>query len=235
MQAGTPTNNTVCANLATCPAGSFIETIHTATTDRICRACIEGEGFTTSINERICSPCRDRCPLGKILTNCTVTRDASCSACGAGEFTNGVTCNPWTPVCDDGYFEAAPPTEINDRVCLPCPQGSFRRNENNKPNCQSWTPCLSGFTTQTQPTPTSDRICGPAAASTSTTSRTAPKENTQSDSSAKDIDTQDIVLYVVVAFIAIIAISGSVLLVRGKRGHQEISQVTYGICCFPVT
>ena len=67
-----------------------------------------------------------------------------------------LTCAPWA-VCGPGEFQLEFGDATHNRVCAPCPEGSW--NANVSSSCKPTTDCRFGQEVETEPTPTSDRVC----------------------------------------------------------------------------
>jgi hypothetical protein len=93
------------------------------------------------------------------------------SACGFGFFTfNGGCVQKRT--CAAGAFTQAEGTDTSDRVCSPCPLGTFSTTTN-APFCAPWTTCPSATFVRSQGSATSDRGCSPCVSATYSTTTNA--------------------------------------------------------------
>jgi hypothetical protein len=61
-------------------------------------------------------------------------------------------------VCQAGTYQLQESTFTSDRVCSPCPAGSFQPAINRQ-SCSVWTLCANITQEVSAPTPTSDRVC----------------------------------------------------------------------------
>eukprot|EP00048_Salpingoeca_helianthica_P014171 m.217680 g.217680 ORF g.217680 m.217680 type:complete len:2154 (-) comp15603_c0_seq6:26-6487(-) len=167
-----------CRPLSTCASGTATTIPPTATSDRVCGNCSVGS-FSNQTVADVCVSCQPPCQSNEYMAvACTPTTDRRCvscveaTACASFQYING-TCSPSTTVlppcanistCGLGKYEAAAPTSTSDRVCVTCPDGSFKDTVGNSLTCTSCTTsCQSGFYLSGQCTPTTDRVCLPCA------------------------------------------------------------------------
>lgn len=69
----------------------------------------------------------------------------------------------WTE-CQSGYFEVAAPSEVSDRICTPCPDGTWRAAAPEGEvarmlGCQRWVTCPEGTVSAETESRTADRTC----------------------------------------------------------------------------
>ena len=91
---------------------------------------------------------------------CTrVVDDLRCGGCPEGTFYDleVAECLRWTECGPSGYVEAEG-TDVADRVCAPCPTGTYS-DEANAAECTPWTTCGLGELEDSPGTLTTDRTC----------------------------------------------------------------------------
>jgi RHS repeat-associated protein len=129
---------TACVDKSVCPAGTFLASEGTTTTDRSCTAC-GNEHFSTEPNSASCSPWTT-CPAGTFVSNTpSTTVDRVCAPCAANTFSNASNAAACTPVsiCPAGTFVSTPASASSDVVCTECAPGTFS-GTTNAPQCE---PC----------------------------------------------------------------------------------------------
>ncbi len=82
--------------------------------------------------------------------------------CGHGTYDTDpnddeLTCEEWS-VCQPGTFQEELGNSLHDRICEPCPPGTFS-DKTNVFSCRTWGRCIFGEETAVEPTNTSDRTC----------------------------------------------------------------------------
>eukprot|EP00050_Salpingoeca_kvevrii_P011277 m.14163 g.14163 ORF g.14163 m.14163 type:complete len:2985 (-) comp3348_c0_seq1:299-9253(-) len=109
----------------------------------------------------ICDVC-DRCGSGtRISSACAQFQDAQCENCLLGSTyldEPGMTECKAVSVCGAGEFTEMGATRSSDRVCTPCPAGTFQ-DEIGQASCKPWSVCDAGFVEEIAPTIESDRVC----------------------------------------------------------------------------
>src|SRR5690606_10550792 len=86
--------------------------------------------------------------------------------CGHGTYDTDpnddeLTCEEWS-VCQPGTFQEELGNSLHDRICEPCPPGTFS-DKTNVFSCRTWGRCIFGEETAVEPTNTSDRTWRAAA------------------------------------------------------------------------
>ena len=202
VQDATPTSDFICANVTLgCPApGQYISVPSTGYTDRGCSPCADGT-FQPGTSGDPCDPWRVCAPAGYQIVPPTLSSDRVCAPthpCDpATEFvvreatpTSDFQCQFRTLDCPDpGQYISVPSTLSTDRICAPCPDGTFQPSRSGQA-CRAWRVCTvyDGGTGWNQefrtadPTPTSDRGCRRATRCSSLeyllTAATATTDNT---------------------------------------------------------
>jgi len=170
-------SSTQCDPFKDCPAGEFIKTAGTATTDRVCVACAAGS-FTNALNQATCTACdasanfaanvgstqcdpfKD-CPAGEFIDFAgNTTADRECEAC-VGKFTNALNqaaCKDYKD-CAAGAFIKTAGTATADRVCQACDGTKEFTNANNQATCTPHKVCVAGERVKSQPSASADRKC----------------------------------------------------------------------------
>jgi len=116
-------SKTACEAKSDCVPGTHRTSEGTTTVDRDCAMCVDS--FTAKANEESCTPWTD-CLAGTfIAADPTTTTDRVCNPCNSGSFSagrNASACQPWSPTCGSGEFEAVAANAKRDRVCRPITQ-----------------------------------------------------------------------------------------------------------------
>lgn len=231
---GNATHDTQCRAHRDCQAGSRQVASGTGVNDRLCDNCTDGRSFTVGANMMQCSTCSQRCPLGQyIAAPCAQSSDIECKRCPPGQHgIDGIVCSVWSE-CTAGEFEERGPTGLGDRICRACPQGTFQPVPLTMRMCKRFSACVRGIATSG--TPTSDRVCSRANATSSNqlgiTSVPAATTATPwvrvsgptggvgegSDALEEEEDTEGYILYAAVAVVAIII----VLVASSKMRTEE--------------
>ena len=159
----TTANATSCAPWRNCPAGTYVANMPTPSSNRWCVTCAANT-FTTGENQSTCSA-MDVCPAGTTETAPrTATTGPQCTPCSPGQYCAGgsipprpcgdqtwdhdgdptTACLAWS-VCQPGQQASSQGTPTTNRVCDPCPDGTFAET-NNQSACQPWTTCPANTT-----------------------------------------------------------------------------------------
>lgn len=175
FQAATATSDRICRALTPCRPGQFESAAPTATSDRGCTLCLAGTSDVAANNT--CIPCGPGafmpagsvgactlCPLGTFDGDSRA--DTPCENCPANTFADtrgALTCEDWA-TCGAGQQQAQAPSHLRDRLCVACPNGTFRAaGARPGTSCQAWTACPAGTEPApgdtALPTATSDRQC----------------------------------------------------------------------------
>ena len=161
---GDATHDSDCRRTTTCVAGEKQVARPQRTSNRLCSECTPGVDYTTGVNERFCTPCSLQCPPGfERKEECQATADIVCKVCSSGYFSSSEVCTVWTE-CQSGYFEVAAPSEVSDRICTPCPDGTWRAAASEGEvtsmlGCQRWVTCPEGTVSAETESRTADRTC----------------------------------------------------------------------------
>eukprot|EP00043_Microstomoeca_roanoka_P015401 m.154233 g.154233 ORF g.154233 m.154233 type:complete len:1890 (-) comp16251_c2_seq2:273-5942(-) len=166
-----------CKKATTCGAGYEEAMLPTNSTDRVCDECKQGF-FKSSVGQSehckahaICAPGFGLVSLG------TAIRDTICLPCAPGFWKDVYelsTCHDVT-TCMVGEEEFAAPTTTSDRVCVPCPLGTFKSSPGEGRQCQPWLECQASTQfEETPPSRTTDRICADLVVCTKTEYEASP-------------------------------------------------------------
>lgn len=145
-----------------CPLGT-VETIATnRSTARVCEYCNGVSNYQDQAGQEECKEVSECEPGTYVAGDPTVSSDRKCTACdGVTEYQDkfmAPSCIPVSAKCGYGHFEKFEPQPDADRVCLPCPEGTFQ-DELFQTVCKEPTPCKAGTAEFTAPTRVADRIC----------------------------------------------------------------------------
>ena len=227
--------DTTCQPYTECAPGTRQVEPGTPTSDRACEPCVAGQSYTAQSNRLSCTLCRNSCFVGYgVDSNCTQQQDTTCSVCPVGSFgTDGITCSPWTPVCPAGTFELHGPNTISDRLCAPCPDGSYRSIETGLPSCIPWTRCGREWV-GAGGSATADQVCQPV----STALPTTPLPTTSATSSivqatmgavADDAAASiDLVLWCVIGVVVLICVLMVACRRRNHSGNVDLRHTVDG-------
>lgn len=130
----------VCTGLTSCAAGTRIKLSATATSDRVCLACLSGS-FTAAANLNSCSNW-STCAAGYSAVGGSATQDRTCNACASGYFsttTNAASCSPWK-TCTSSQTLTKPGTSTSDAICTDKPVCGTAVDRTCTVDC----PCASG-------------------------------------------------------------------------------------------
>ncbi len=108
--------STACVAWSDCPAGTYVASDGTTTSDRVCTACGDG-AFNTATNAASCATWIDCAPGDYVSTAGTTMNDRTCGACQTGAFSataNATACTPWT-TCPGFHTTAG--TSTTDELC----------------------------------------------------------------------------------------------------------------------
>ncbi len=130
-------NQSACVEAEACPPGTFESAPGSPTSSPTCDRCPVGEhcpGGTAlpmpcgandwdhDADPATACAARTDCGVGHYVgDDGGATSDRRCVACAAGSYSdvaNAPACTPWT-VCDAGFVEVAPGTDMTDRSCAP--------------------------------------------------------------------------------------------------------------------
>lgn len=172
------TNNAVaCSPWTTCEAGQRQHSPGSDINDRVCIVCPPGT-HTSGPNQTMCIAAGD-CPAGTVQTVAgTMTSPPVCTACSPGQHCPGATspavacaaetwdddadaatpCVAWS-VCGGGTYMTAVGTSTVDRLCAPCPSGTFNPASLNVSMCTPWSECGYDEDEGTPGTASHDRSC----------------------------------------------------------------------------
>eukprot|EP00051_Salpingoeca_urceolata_P006478 m.85467 g.85467 ORF g.85467 m.85467 type:complete len:2344 (-) comp14846_c0_seq1:181-7212(-) len=162
------------------PCGpGFEETVDaTASSDRECVSCVVPLTFKPGVSGKCEST--TVCPLGtEEDTPPTEFSDRGCRPCAQGYFKPAPglqLCRRHAQPCAPGQYDATPgttgPNATVDRVCLPCPAGSYQDTADQLA-CLTHKTCNPGSFVATQPTAQRDRQCEACAPGTSSNANNA--------------------------------------------------------------
>ena len=96
---------------------------------------------------------------------------------------NSPHCSTTLNVSYVGTFKASDPNTISDRLCIPCPTGTYRSDAmvlGAQPGCMRHTACARGMAESAPGTRATDRACVPQTSPVATTG-TAATPNTDAD------------------------------------------------------
>ena len=177
-----------CGNITNCDPGWGTLSRPTSTSDRTCARCPSGS-FSTQDDPNVCRPWQICTAGQYVSRAASVTADRECNLCSTGgaeaQWTaesNQLTCNPYTTCASDyfvfeefplsgdricrplqtcaaGSYVAAEGSYTADRHCCQCDPSTEFADDENLPNCTTFTECTAGQHQQTSPTVTSDRVC----------------------------------------------------------------------------
>ena len=152
-----------CAAYAVCATNEIESSLPTATSDRACTPCQEGE-FASAVSNT-CLAINSCTPGFVEVSPPTAAKDRVCMGCPRGKFANkeGSSCMAWAPNCAAGTYESETPSKSNDRQCTQCTYGTFQDDNSETSayfSCQQWArPCSEGFYEVASPTRFADRSC----------------------------------------------------------------------------
>ena len=131
QSSGSQWSDAVCSPYTDCNPGTYELMAPTATSDRECRGCNYGAGFSAGTNAKACTECAPMtkvCGPGQLLSPCTEVLDRECRECPSGTFLlpDKSGCKEWSWPCDIGQWESLEPTAVYDRGCTECSPGTFR-------------------------------------------------------------------------------------------------------------
>lgn len=156
-------NDRKCAAYTVCATNEIESTPPTATSDRACTPCQEGE-FASAVSNTCLAI--NSCKPGFVeVSPPTAAKDRVCVECPIGKLANkeGSNCNAWATKCAAGMYESEPPSTSNDRQCAQCTYGTFQDDNSRETSyfsCQPWSPpCGEGFYEVTKPSRVADRKC----------------------------------------------------------------------------
>lgn len=123
--------STACVDKSICPAGTYLASEGSSTTDRSCTAC-GNEQFSTDLNSAMCMPWAT-CQAGTFVSNTpSTTADRVCTPCGPNTFSsasNAAACTP-DSVCSAGTFVSIPASASSDAVCSECAPETYSTTTN---------------------------------------------------------------------------------------------------------
>ena len=172
-----------CTNISTCGLGQQTKQQPTRTSDRLCMACPSGT-YASNPGMESCSSCTSSCSKGKYMSEaCTVISDIQCTLCktpincSSGEYLQGEcignvvkntppVCAPIS-LCKPGFQEVISPSPTSDRICIECPEGTFKLagNTTSEQCSPCSTSCPSGSVLHSEYcSPLSDAQCIPCLA-----------------------------------------------------------------------
>jgi hypothetical protein len=150
-----------CNPVATCSAGSFIQSPSTPSSDQTCGTCDVSLGlYSSGDNTPECATptCE---PSQYLIPSQTSTSPGRCSSCLAGTFSvanNTLSCTEFQD-CPAGQGAIKEGTTTSDRQCQDCELGvAFSAQESNA-SCTPVRQCGAGFEERTTPTTMLDRTC----------------------------------------------------------------------------
>jgi hypothetical protein len=241
--AGTATADGECKELTDCAAGRYETKKPTATSDRECERCIEGDGFTTAINQRKCTACSFglQCKTGEYVAECETYQDQHCAVCKAGTFlVNGTSqCKRWLEPCYSGEWQSLAPTSVYDRICTPCQNGTFRNETAAEDSgCATHRECVPPAIEADAGTAFADRQCktnDPTVTTTTATTTTTTTELNQTGSGLVDLAdadasasagfTSDVFFMVLVVLAGIMILLGLFSVIR--RTKEAVPRIIY--------
>lgn len=124
-----------------CEAGWTQVQACNAKQERVCAPCGQGK-FKAEIGSTTCTTCQV-CVKGKFETTPCGGRsgvnaeDRHCTTCPVGKWSagNSTVCLDWSAPCGVGQYETESGSSKNDRVCLDCPENSFKLTADMAPVC----------------------------------------------------------------------------------------------------
>lgn len=174
---------TECSSWTECQPGEFVVSAGSAVLDQACEPCALGT-FSVNANADSCTP-DGECPAGTHQTAAgTADSPAQCEDCDEGEFCAGgdtpsepcatgtwdhdedpaTACAAHTECLAGSYVQRAGTNRL-DRLCAPCPSGTFSTDPN-VATCQPWQNCSAGTFVQAAGSATSNVVCAGCASGT---------------------------------------------------------------------
>jgi len=147
-----------CTTYSTCRAGTKQNEAPSATTNRACNSCPDGQYQTSNTYTGTSCTTYSKCAAGtKQNVAPSATTDRGCDACSSGQYQSsntytGTSCTTYSK-CAAGTKQNVAPSATTDRGCDACSSGQYQSlNTYTGTSCTTYSTCAAGKKGSTPPT-----------------------------------------------------------------------------------